>query len=145
MSKFEPGKSGNVAGRPKGIQDKRTALKHLFALHAEALIAKVIELAMAGDVTALKICIDRVAAKAKSEHITFSLPFNDAKNVKELLDNNAAIIAAAADGKLSLEQAQIISEMLETRYKFIVSSEIEQRLKNIEIILKEKHKNNEKY
>jgi hypothetical protein len=42
---FKRGRSGNPNGRPKGIVDRRTALRELLAPHAQALIEKTVELA----------------------------------------------------------------------------------------------------
>jgi hypothetical protein len=57
---FTKGQSGNPAGKPKGAKDKRTELRALLRPHAEDLVAKAVELAKAGDTTALRICIDRL-------------------------------------------------------------------------------------
>lgn len=142
---FEKGESGNPKGRPVGIPDKRTKLRNLLQIHAQELTQKVVELALAGDVNALRLCLERLIPRLRSEPTDFSLPFNDVKNLKELLDNNAAVIAATSCGELTLEQAQALSSLLETQYKFIVNSEIEQRLLAIEIMLKERRNNNEKH
>jgi hypothetical protein len=141
---FESGKSGNPQGRPVGVPDKRTKLRSLLQIHAQELIQKAVELALAGDVNALRLCLERLIPRLRSEPAAFLLPFNDVKNVKELLDNNAAVIAAVSCGELTLEQAQTLSSLLEAQHKFIVGSELEQRLAAIEMALKER-RNNEKY
>jgi len=69
MAKFTKGKSGNPAGRPKGIVDKRTALNYLLMPHAENLIKKVVELALRGDVRALHLhlCLNKLMPKLLNE------------------------------------------------------------------------------
>ena len=66
MGKFVKGKSGNPKGRPKGIPDKRTALKDLLKPHAEELVNKAMELVRAGDVAALRLCMERLIPKVSS-------------------------------------------------------------------------------
>ncbi len=55
---FKRGQSGNPDGRPPGIPDKRTALRELLLPHADALVGKAVERALAGDASALRICIE---------------------------------------------------------------------------------------
>jgi Family of unknown function (DUF5681) len=51
---FEPGQSGNPAGKPKGARNKTTlAVEALLDGEAETLTRKAIELAKAGDLAAL--------------------------------------------------------------------------------------------
>src|ERR1700693_659671 len=58
---FTPGASGNPDGRPKGSRNKSTlALEALLDGQAEALTQKAVELALAGDITALRLCLDRI-------------------------------------------------------------------------------------
>ena len=63
---FERGQSGNPTGRPPGTKDKRTALRELLEPHAPALIEKAVSLALEGDITAIKICLDRLIPALKS-------------------------------------------------------------------------------
>lgn len=66
---FRKGQSGNPQGRPKGTKDKRTATRELLEPHAESLIDKAVELALKGDTTALKMCLDRLVPTLRSiEH-----------------------------------------------------------------------------
>src|SRR5438128_11745199 len=70
---FQKGQSGNPDGRPVGIRDKRVALRELLVPHADELVAKVVEMALAGDAAALRICIDRLKPAAKSKDDPVSL------------------------------------------------------------------------
>ena len=63
---FEPGQSGNPAGKAKGTRNKVTlAIEALLDGEAEALTRKAIELAKAGDMAALRLCMDRLAPPRK--------------------------------------------------------------------------------
>ena len=57
---FKKGVSGNPAGPPRDIKDRRTALRALLEPHAETLVAKAVSLALEVDSTALRICINRL-------------------------------------------------------------------------------------
>ena len=71
---FKNGESGNPNGRPKGAISKRTQLSKLLEPHAEELINKVVELAKAGDINALRLCFERLIPKPKEEAIEVDLP-----------------------------------------------------------------------
>ena len=56
---FEKGRSGNPAGRPRGNRNRSTlAAQLLLQGEAEALTRKAVELALSGDPTALRLCIE---------------------------------------------------------------------------------------
>ncbi len=57
---FQKGQSGNPAGKPRGCRSKAALLAEaLFDGEAEKIVRKAIELALGGDVTALRIVLDR--------------------------------------------------------------------------------------
>ena len=61
-TRFKPGQSGNPSGRPKGARHRTTvAIEALLEGEGEALTRKAIELAKAGDMQALRLCMDRLA------------------------------------------------------------------------------------
>jgi hypothetical protein len=63
---FEPSQSGNPAGKAKGTRNKVTlAIEALLDGEAEALTRKAIELAKAGDILALRLCMFRIRLVAK--------------------------------------------------------------------------------
>ena len=68
---FEKGNSG----RPKGARNKTTqAIEHLLEGQAEAITAKVIELALEGDLAALRLCLDRLYSVRNERTISLDLP-----------------------------------------------------------------------
>jgi hypothetical protein len=72
---FEPGKSGNPAGKLKGTRNKTTlAVEALLDGEAETITRKAIELAKDGDLTALRLCLDRIAPPRKDRPVLFELP-----------------------------------------------------------------------
>jgi hypothetical protein len=73
---FEKGQSGNPAGKPKGAKDKRTELRELLRPHAPALVEKAVELALNGDLTALKLCLDRIMPPLKATPECVALPLS---------------------------------------------------------------------
>jgi hypothetical protein len=64
---YQKGQSGNPAGRPPGIKDRRVELRELFQPKAKDLVAKAIEMALAGDTACLRLCIERVVPAMKSQ------------------------------------------------------------------------------
>jgi len=72
--KFQPGQSGNPNGRPKGSRNVATlALESLLDGEAEALTRKAVELALTGDIAALRLCLDRILPPRKDRSVSFEM------------------------------------------------------------------------
>ncbi len=132
--RFRPGQSGNPAGKPKGSRDKRTAFRAAIAEHAEEIIDAVILQALNGDVQAQKMCLDRIVSTLRPESlpITISLPRGSVSTTKGLLTAGASVVKAAAGGKLSTEDAKVMSAILEGQRKMIELTDIVERLEKLE-------------
>ena len=62
-SRWKKGQSGNPNGRATGSRNRATlAIEALLEGEGEALTRKAIDLAKAGDMQALRLCMDRLAA-----------------------------------------------------------------------------------
>ncbi len=125
---FQKGESGNPDGRPPGIRDKRTAMRELLVPHAEALVAKAVELALNGDSAALRICIDRLIPAAKAKDDPVSLP----PLTGSLADKGRIVIDALGDEKLSPEEAGTILQALATQARIVEGDELEKRIAALE-------------
>src|SRR6516164_11739327 len=72
---FEKGRSGNLAGRPRGSMNRATkSAASMLHAEAEALTRKAVELALAGDASALRLCLERLMPPRKDRPISLPLP-----------------------------------------------------------------------
>src|SRR5271157_4710105 len=72
---FERGVSSNPAGKPLGALSRTTiAVQDLLDGEAERLTRKCVELALQGDSTALRLCMERLAPPPKDRPINFPMP-----------------------------------------------------------------------
>ena len=72
---FAKGRSGNPGGRPRGAINRSTrAAQLLLDGEATALSRKAVELALAGNPTALRLCLDRTVAPRRDRSVELSLP-----------------------------------------------------------------------
>src|SRR5712672_3245124 len=125
----EPGNSGNPNGRPKGARNKVTlAIEALLDGEAEALTRKAIELAKGGDLTALKLCLDRLAPPRKDRHVAFELP--PVACAADAVKASAALVAAVADGDLTPAEAAELGKLIEAYVKALEATDFAARLEN---------------
>jgi len=67
---FPKGQSGNPGGRPRGSSNRATrAAEMLLDGEATALTRKAVELALAGDQAALRLCLDRTVAPRRERAV----------------------------------------------------------------------------
>lgn len=95
--KFKQGQSGNPAGRPKGIVDKRWALRNRLENASETLVDEAIKRAIDGDSGLMRALLGRLVAPAKAETLpaTFTLPEGS------LSDQATAIMQAVSSGMIA--------------------------------------------
>jgi len=97
---FQKGQSGNPAGRPRGALNRATVLAQtLLSERAESIAGKVIELAERGDMTALRVCMDRLVPVIKHQPIAVELP--PIEKPADSVDAAASIAAAVAAAELA--------------------------------------------
>jgi len=134
MAVFEPGQSGNPKGRPKGVADRRRGLREMLASHGEELVAKVVEMAMAGDATALRIAMERVLPAIKSKDEPVSLPIKGGT----LAEKGEAVLAAIGDGVVPPDVGAGILQAIASQARIVEVDEIERRLAALEAKHEEK-------
>ncbi|HEV8679232.1 MAG TPA: DUF5681 domain-containing protein [Stellaceae bacterium] len=125
--RFAKGCSGNPAGRPRGIPNPAARAALLLEGEAEALVRKAVDLALAGDAAALRLCLDRVLGPRRGRPTPFDLPAID--SALDLPAALAAIVAAAADGTLTAEEALALAQALAPLPVALEAREKEERLR----------------
>jgi hypothetical protein len=128
---FKPGQSGNPAGRPKGTRNAVTrAVEALLDGEAEKLTRKAIELGLAGDMAALRLCVDRIMPPRKDRHVAFPLPaMNEPVDAVKGL---ASIVAAVASGELTPSEASELTKLVEGYARVLEMVDHEERLRALE-------------
>lgn len=124
---FQPGNRG----RPKGSRNRTTlAAQALLEGEAEALTRRAIEMALAGDVTALRLCLDRILPARKERIVSFALP--KLATAADAVDATAALVKAVASGELTPSEAAELSKLVEAFTRAVDLHEIQQRLDRLE-------------
>ena len=132
---FPKGHSGNPRGRPPGARNAATVLaEQLLDGEAEGLIRKIIQKAKHGDVTALRICIDRILPPRRERPVHFTMP--ELRSVGDATRAISALMSAVAKGELGASEAAELSKLIETYVRAVEATELEQRLLNLEQRLK---------
>jgi uncharacterized protein DUF5681 len=130
-TRFQPGQSGNPGGRPKGSRNKATiALESLLDGHAEALTQKAIELALGGDMTALRLCLDRILPARKDRPVAFEMP--SIQRAEDTRTASAALLAAVSAGSLTPSEAAEVSKLIDAYVKAIEVTEVLARIEKLE-------------
>lgn len=131
FGRFQPGRSGNPSGRPRGARNKATlAVEALLEGEAEALGRKAIELAMEGDTTALRLCLERIAPPRKGRPVVLDLP--PVLTVADLSAAQAVVVAAMGAGDLTTDEAADVAKVLEAVGASIERRDLEARIAALE-------------
>lgn len=109
MSQFKKGVSGNPAGRKPGSVNQRTRLVKLLEPHAENLINKAVELALAGDSIALRLCIERIIPKVKNNPLSITLPDQKYITAQDLIQE---VLNSISGQELGIEELKCVLEIL---------------------------------
>jgi Family of unknown function (DUF5681) len=125
---FAKGESGNPAGKPKGARHRVTlATEALLDGEAEALTRKAVELALAGDGAALRLCLERILPIRRERPVRFQLPPS-----QSAADTIAEIIKAVAVGEITPGEAAELVKLVEAFVRALEANEFEQRLQKVE-------------
>src|SRR6476660_2613429 len=109
---FQKGQSGNQDGRPKGSRNATTiALESLLDGQAPALTQKAIDLALTGDMAALRLCLDRILPPRKDSPVAFDLP--EMKTLNDAVPAMGALVKAVGQGELTPTEAAELTKMVQ--------------------------------
>jgi hypothetical protein len=127
--RFLPGKSGNPAGRPRGIIDKRQRISDALAEDAQKIVDVVRNAALEGDMQAAGIVLARIAPplKAAAEKVTFEF-----RTDVPLSAQAEAVMAAIAAGDVDPETGKSLIAALQNVAGIRAVEDLEQRIIQLE-------------
>ena len=128
---FKLGQSGNPRGRPTGSRNKATvAAETLLDGEAEQLTRKAVDLALDGDTTALRLCLERILPPRKDRPVHVDIPPIEAP--ADALKAMANLVGAVATGHLTPTEAQALSSVIEAHRKMVETVDLERRIAELE-------------
>lgn len=129
---FVKGQSGNPAGRPSRARMAAVVAEGLIGRKTVPLTNKVIELALAGDRAALRLCLERIAPRRRESPIALALP--PIEGTADIGAAMAAVVNAAATGAITSVQADVLARMVTTFIRAIDVGDFERRLRSLEAV-----------
>ena len=123
-------KGNRPAGRRAGSPNKRTlAAAVLLDGEAETLTRRAVELALAGDPMAMRLCIERILPPCR-KRVRFALP--PIESAADIAPAMKAVTSALAAGVITPGEAAKIAGVVDTFVRAIETSDFERRLKIVE-------------
>ena len=110
MSKFQPGQSGNLAGRPRKPKNDSGTMRNLIAEQLPSIIAVLIQQAQAGDVQAARTLLDKALPNVRP--VALPSPIPKLADAESLTDKADVIIQALAQGDIGSDTAMAIMNSL---------------------------------
>lgn len=129
--RFKPGTSGNPAGRKRGSLNKCTlAAMALLRGEAVGITRVVVNAALAGDLTAIKICMERLIPTAKDAPFDCVLP--KMKTIADLPKITESLLNAVSNCEIPPSEAEKIVKIVSGHIQALQLSEFEIRLSELE-------------
>ena len=118
---------------PKGTRHKATrAALTLLEGETEGLTRKVVEIALEGDTTALRLCLERIAPPRKDAPIRVDLP--EMQTARDAAQAAGGVLEAVALGELTPIEGAHVMSLIETYRRTLETSELECRVAAMEEI-----------
>lgn len=118
-------------GKPRGTRHKVTrAVLDLLDGEAEALTRKAVQMALGGDATALRLCLERIAPPRKDAPVQFEMPAMT--GAEDAATAAGSVLQSVAAGDLTPTEGALIMALIETFRRTLELTDIEKRLRELE-------------
>ena len=129
MSKFKPGQSGNPGGRPRG-SGKTSELRALLEPHAPKLVQKAMDLALEGDTTALRLCLERLMPPIRGRDEPVKIESLQGKST--LVEQGQALVDALANGLATPREVATMMQAISAQARIVEVDNLERRVSQLE-------------
>ncbi|MGO9268707.1 MAG: DUF5681 domain-containing protein [Terriglobia bacterium] len=128
---FPKGTSGNPAGRPPGSRNRSTLLmEELLEGEGEHLVRKAIELASAGDILALRLCMDRLLPPRKDRTIQLNLP--SSTTLPQISAALSTVVKAIGEGRITPNEGETLGNIFTMQTKVLETADLDRRITELE-------------
>lgn len=127
--KWKPGQSGNPAGKPKGITDKRSKLMRQIAEDAGDVLKAVLEKAKAGDPASAALVLSRVLPTLRAQSETVEFDFDPSLPIGRQVEQ---VLAAIAGGAVAPDVGKMIIDAISALSNVRATEELAERLAILE-------------
>jgi hypothetical protein len=135
---FEPGNTLG-RGRPKGSRNhEKSQEQRILDEFAPHVIRKCVALALKGDRTAMRLCMDRISAPRRDALI--KMKFSPIRKAGDIDQAAEKVTAAIRHGELTPSEGETLMNILESRLRVIERADLEPRLEKLERNLQDSRK-----
>jgi hypothetical protein len=127
---FEPGNK-HGRGRPEGSRNRASiALQTLLDGESQAITRKAIQMAKAGDTTAMRLCLERLLPTVKDRTLCIDLPI--VKSSEDVWNALGRVLQAVSAGEITPAEGQTITGLLEAHRRTAETVALEARITELE-------------
>ena len=126
---FQPGQSGNPAGKPKGAGDRRLEIRRMLEVRGTEVVETLLDMAIVDrDPAALKLIMERISPKPKSEAVNLGIQVNGITGKNDIKKIVSDVLMGAIKGDVPDEQSKSIAALVKT----FVDIDNDKRMEEIE-------------
>ncbi|UQP00355.1 DUF5681 domain-containing protein [Burkholderia multivorans] len=126
---WQPGQSGNPAGRPKGSKNRKTLLAEELQKDGSDLARAIKEAALAGDTSAMNLWAQRLEPPLRARAATVEFELDPDKPLHEQAQQ---VLAAVSEGRVDPETGRMLIDCIQSVAGIRAVDELEARLAALE-------------
>ncbi len=130
---FQPGQSGNPAGRPAGSRNKSTReMEEAFAAGGPEAVRMILDHAKAANLAAMRLCMERALPMGKNRPLPISLPPIDTPDY--IRAATTVVLEALGEGEIMIAEANGLMALIERTVRLQATREASKLAARVEFL-----------